>query len=84
MTTHRRWEHALESLLAADTAPRLDLSGLSFIDAYGAAALVATAQRMTSDTTLTLYRPPLCLRRILDMLWPGKLPVITIEDEEAE
>ncbi len=84
LTTHRRWERALESLLAADTSARLDLSGLSFIDAYGAAALVAAAQRMTSDTTLTLYRPPLCLRRILDMLWPGELPVITIEDEEAE
>jgi len=83
LTTHRRWEDALESL-AADMSPRLDLSGLSFIDAYGAAALVAVAQRMTSATTLTLYRPPLCLRRVLDMLWPGELPVITIEDEEAE
>lgn len=83
LATHRKWDSALESLLVNGIPGRLDLSGLSFIDGRGTAALVVVARRMAPDRILTLYRPPLCLRRILELFWPGELLEIKAEDEEA-
>jgi anti-anti-sigma regulatory factor len=83
LSTRRDWDDALAALHDDDTAGRLDLSGLSFIDARGAASLVGAARRMAPTANLTLYRPPLCLRRILDVFWSDEEPVIVIEDEEA-
>lgn len=82
LTTHRDWVSALESLLVDGTPARLDLSGLSFVDARGTVALVAVARRLAPGRTLTLYRPPVCLRRILDLFWSGELIEITSENEE--
>ena len=82
MATHRNWRTAATWLLDTGTHTRLDLSGLTFIDGHGAAVLVTVAQKMAPSRTLTLYRPPLCLRRLLDLFWPDGIQ-ITIEDEEA-
>jgi anti-anti-sigma regulatory factor len=83
VSTRRDWDDALAALHADDAAGRLDLSGLSFIDARGAASLVDAARRMAPTTNLTLYRPPPSLRRILDVFWSDEEPAIVIEDEEA-
>ena len=81
VATRRRWHGTLELLLADGTPGRLDLSGLTFIDGHGTAALVALARRMAPDRRLTLYRPPYCLRRVLDLFW-SDVP-LEIVDEEA-
>ncbi len=83
LATHRSWQRAVTSLLVNGAPARLDLSGLSFVDGHGAAVLVSVAQKMTPGRTLTLYQPPRCLRRLLDLFWSGGHVEIVIVDEEA-
>lgn len=83
LATRDIWSDVLATLHGNDTPGRLDLSGLSFIDVQGAGALVDAARRMAPTKQLTLSRPPLCLRRTLDLFWVSEMPVIVIEDEEA-
>ncbi|MDQ3788862.1 MAG: STAS domain-containing protein [Actinomycetota bacterium] len=80
LATHRNWQSTVRSLLVDDAAARLDLSGLSFIDGHGAAVLMSVAEKMAPQRTLTLYRPPLCLRRLLDLFWSEDHVVIVIEE----
>jgi anti-anti-sigma regulatory factor len=83
LATQDVWSDLLATLHGSDAPARLDLSGLSFIDVQGAGALLAAARRMAPTRQLTLSRPPLCLRRILDLFWVSETPVIVIEEEEA-
>lgn len=83
VATHRGWRSTLELLLVDGIPGRLDLSGLTFIDGHGTAALVGLARRMGPDRRLTLYRPPYCLRRVLDLFWSDVPLEIEDEDEEA-
>ncbi len=83
LANHRSWQRTVSSLLVNGAPTRLDLSGLSFIDGRGAAALVSVAREMAPERTLTLYRPPLCLRRLLDLFWSEDHIKIVIVDEEA-
>jgi anti-anti-sigma regulatory factor len=68
LSTRPAWESALAALSGMGRRPRLELSGLDFIDASGAAALVASAQNL--DGPVLLHRPPRVLTRILEVLWP--------------
>ncbi len=83
LATRDIWSDVLATLHGNDTPGRLDLSGLSFIDVQGVGALVDTARRLAPTKQLTLSRPPLCLRRTLDLFWLSEMPVVVIEDEEA-
>ncbi|WP_165975627.1 STAS domain-containing protein [Actinomadura rubrisoli] len=65
------WESALERL--ADAGPpeiRLELAELETVDAGGAAALVAAADRLDGGGRVVLCDPPRALCRILQVLWP--------------
>ena len=81
--TYSAWDEVLAELPVDGTPVRLDLSGLLFIDARGVAALVAAAHRLPPGIRLRLYRPPWCLRRILDVLW-STATATEIVIEEAE
>lgn len=81
--THRDWQNALTSLLVSGVPARLDLSRLSFVDAHGAAVLMSVARKVAPGRTLTLYQPPPCLLRLLDLFWPEDQVEIVIVDEEA-
>lgn len=81
LATHRSWQRTVTSLLVNGAPARLDLSGLSFVDGHGAAVLMSVSRQLAPDRTLTLYRPPLCLRRLLDLFWSEDH--IVIVDEEA-
>jgi anti-anti-sigma factor len=81
--TSGKWAEVLAALRIDGTPGRLDLSGLSFIDVRGVTSLVETARRLPSGQ-LRLYRPPWCLRRILDAVWMDEMNYIVIEDEVAE
>ena len=83
LATRGVWSDLLATLHGNDAPGRLDLSGLSFIDVQGTGALVDAARRLAPTRQLTLSRPPLCLRRTLDLFWVSETPVIVIEDEEA-
>lgn len=83
LATRDVWADVLAALLGGDTSGRLDLSGLSFIDVQGTVALTDVARRMPPPRNLTLYRPPVSLRRALDLFWSTDTPVIVIEDEEV-
>ena len=83
LATRDVWADVLTALLGDDTSGRLDLSGLSFIDVQGAAALTDVARRIPPPRSLTLYRPPLSLRRALDLFWSSESPAIVIEDGEG-
>lgn len=83
LATRDVWADVLAALLGGDTSGRLDLSGLSFIDVQGTVALTDVARRMPPPRNLTLYRPPVSLRRALDLFWSSETPVIVIEDEEV-
>ncbi|HET6704098.1 MULTISPECIES: STAS domain-containing protein [unclassified Amycolatopsis] len=76
LSTRDIWQRALEVATATDAATRLDLSQLSFIDARGAAMLVAAAP-------LTLAHPPAILRRMLTLLYPAAPAQIVIEELEV-
>jgi anti-anti-sigma factor len=83
VATAGEWAEVLAALQADDVPGRLDLSGLSFIDVRGVAALAEAARRLPSGR-LRLYRPPWCLRRTLDVVWTDEMDFIVIEDEETE
>jgi ABC-type transporter Mla MlaB component len=83
LATREVWADVLAALLGGDTSGRLDLSGLSFIDVQGTVALTDVARRMPPPRNLTLYRPPVSLRRALDLFWSSDTPVIVIEDEDV-
>ncbi|MBA9005274.1 anti-anti-sigma regulatory factor [Actinomadura cellulosilytica] len=55
----------------------LDLSGVTSVDAGGAAVIAALATRLWPDGRLVLHRPPAGLCRILQVLWP-ELPGIEV------
>jgi anti-anti-sigma factor len=82
VSTSDEWAQVLAALRTTDAPGRLDLSGLSFIDVRGVASLVETARRLPSG--LSLYRPPTCLRRTLEVVWTDEMDHVVIEDEEAE
>jgi hypothetical protein len=48
----------------------VELAGLRFIDVAGTSELMAFAQSHPS-VRLILHAPPVSLRRILALLWPG-------------
>ena len=83
LSTRDLWRRALESTTPNDAPARLDLSRLSFIDARGAAKLVAAAQQRPETTPLTLTRPPAVLRRMLTLLFPAKSAKIVFEELEG-
>lgn len=83
LVTRDVWAGVLAALLDDATPARLDLSGLSFIDVQGVTALVDTARQMTATKRVTLYQPPLSLRRTLKLFWSGETPDVLIEEEEA-
>ncbi|WP_207934278.1 STAS domain-containing protein [Actinomadura sp. KC06] len=69
------WTGTLEKLASVKLAVaepdiHLELSGLRMVDAGGAAAVAATAQRLTPRGRVVLHDPPPALCRILDLLWP--------------
>lgn len=80
VATSGEWDRILAAVAAARTPWRLDLTGLSFIDVRSVAALVDTARRLPARP-LTLYRPPWCLRRILDTVWADEPAHLVVEDE---
>jgi anti-anti-sigma regulatory factor len=52
------------------TAVHLELAGLRFIDVAGTSELMAFA-RSHPSLRLVLHAPPVSLRRIIALLWPG-------------
>ncbi|MFE2571501.1 STAS domain-containing protein [Streptomyces mirabilis] len=75
--TRASWDEALQRLARTHTDVSLvDLSGVTFIDVGGAAALAVTAQNLGTGR-IVVERPPPELPRILDMFWPG-LPTIEV------
>ncbi|GGL68418.1 hypothetical protein GCM10010129_09720 [Streptomyces fumigatiscleroticus] len=71
LQTHAIWERVLDrAVREGGTAYCLELSGVTFVDVAGAGALAAAAQRLPAGRRLVLHRPPLALRRVLDMFWP--------------
>lgn len=83
LCTRDTWRSALESATRNGAPGRLDLSQLSFIDAHGAAMLVAAARSRPGPAPLTLIRPPAVLRRMLTLLYPTEPVVNVIEELEA-
>lgn len=80
MTVRAQWESALARLADEDAHElHLDLTGLTFIDVRGTAALVETARTLDRGRQLVLQHPPEILVRILNAMWSGGLPTITIE-----
>lgn len=76
--TRAQWVSALDRVTATATTGtagdgdvHLELSELSFVDAGGAAALAACAQRLGEGRRMVLHDPPPALNRILEILWPG-------------
>ncbi|WP_034384773.1 STAS domain-containing protein [Herbidospora cretacea] len=70
LATRHLWESTLTSLPAQITVVHLELSGLRSVDAGGAAAVAAVAERLAPNGRIILHDPPHALRRILDVLWP--------------
>ncbi|MER5435457.1 hypothetical protein [Streptomyces sp. NPDC002588] len=69
--TRSSWEEALETLASGHTdVSFVELSGLTFIDMGGTAALAVTAQQLGTGR-IVLERPPPELGRVLGIFWPG-------------
>ncbi|MGW0581715.1 STAS domain-containing protein [Streptomyces sp. NPDC002920] len=69
--TRAPWDRALRRLASEHRdVSFVDLSGVTFIDVGGAAALAITAQRLGGGR-IVVDRPPPELPRVLDMFWPG-------------
>ncbi|WUI02780.1 STAS domain-containing protein [Spirillospora sp. NBC_00431] len=64
------WTGTLETLATDEPEIHLEMSGLRMVDVGGAAAVAATAQRLTPRGRVVLHNPPPALCRILDLLWP--------------
>ena len=64
---------------AGATHLRLDLSGLSFLDAGGAAALSQPARE--HGVTLDLVQPQRATRTVLDLLDLNKLPTVRVQED---
>ncbi len=77
MASLARLRAAVAALPAGGDAVHLDLSELFFIDVAGTRELVAIT-RLTPPRRLILHDPPMCLRRILGLLWPGGLVEIRV------
>lgn len=82
-STHDVWRRGLDSATASKAPTRLELSQLSFIDARGAAMLIAAAHRQPGSAPLTLTRPPTVLRRMLTLLGPAESAKFVIGEREA-
>jgi ABC-type transporter Mla MlaB component len=74
--TRVRWETTLAALpgtgdlVVAVPEVHLELAGLVCVDAGGAAAVAAMAERLAPDGRVVLHQPPRALPRILEVLWP--------------
>jgi anti-anti-sigma factor len=80
LTVRAQWESALAALTDESTEDlHVDLTGLTFIDVRGTAALVEMARALDQGQRVVLQHPPGVLIRILETMWPGQLPTITIE-----
>ena len=79
LTVWMQWESALAGLADVGSDIHIDLSGLTFIDVRGTVALVEVSRRLRRKQRMRLYDPPDGLVRILNAMWPGGLPTITIE-----
>jgi anti-anti-sigma factor len=80
MAVRDQWESALARLTDEDAHKvHLDLTELTFIDVRGTMALVETARALDRGRQLVLQHPPEILIRILNTMWSGGLPTITIE-----
>ncbi|HEY0496746.1 MAG TPA: STAS domain-containing protein [Kutzneria sp.] len=80
MAVRDQWESALARLTDEDAHEvHLDLTELTFIDVRGTVALVETARALDRGRQLVLQHPPEILIRILNTMWSGGLPTITIE-----
>ncbi|ALV35865.1 STAS domain-containing protein [Streptomyces sp. CdTB01] len=78
LATLAQWEGAL-SRAAREARPvyRLELSALTFVDVAGTDALAAAAQSLEEGRRIVLQQPPVSLRRLLDLFWPG-IPTIEV------
>ncbi|MFI7503983.1 STAS domain-containing protein [Streptomyces sp. NPDC049687] len=69
--TRSSWTQALEGLASVHTdVSFVELSGLTFIDVGGTAALAVTAQQLGTGR-IVVERPPPELGRMLALFWPG-------------
>ncbi|WP_173097471.1 STAS domain-containing protein [Actinomadura verrucosospora] len=71
LLTRTTWEDALAGLPGGAPRVHLHLAGLTAVDAAGAGAVAAVAQRLEPGGRLFLHDPPPSLGRILQVLWPG-------------
>ncbi|WP_159930613.1 STAS domain-containing protein [Nocardia sputi] len=70
-TTRDDWRSALAELATGDHDVHLDLSELTFIDAYGTSILVETATRSPQARRIVVHRPPAMMLRVLGVFWPS-------------
>ncbi|MFC6882601.1 MULTISPECIES: STAS domain-containing protein [Actinomadura] len=74
ITNRTAWEGTLAELPSTPSDPpvvHLELAELTSVDAGGAAAVAAVAQRLAPEGRVVLHDPPRALTRILEVLWPG-------------
>ncbi|MGK8522845.1 STAS domain-containing protein [Nocardia asteroides] len=71
LTTREAWRSALAELATWDHDVHLDLSELTFIDAYGTSILVAATTRSPQARRIVLHRPPAAILRVLGVFWPS-------------
>lgn len=78
LSTRVTWEAALERLAApGHEVFHVELSAVTFVDVAGASALALTAQSLGAGRRIVVSRPPLTLRRLLELFWPG-LPALEV------
>jgi anti-anti-sigma factor len=81
-SVHLAWVQVLLHAVAQPSGDvHLDMTGLEFIDVRGTALLVQTAMALPNGRRLVLHRPPECLRKILQTIWPDGAPGVRIEEE---
>jgi anti-anti-sigma factor len=83
LVSHTAWEQALRRLAGQAGEVHLDCSGLRFIDAQGTALLVHIASQFAHGQRIVLHDPPPCLKRVLEVLWPAGVPMISIGRDAA-
>lgn len=81
LNSHEDWGRALRQAPLRDGELHLDLTDLAFIDMRGVTVLVDVAQRLPAETRIVVHRPPACLGRMMEVLWPGGVEAITIKGD---
>ncbi|WP_030374216.1 STAS domain-containing protein [Streptomyces rimosus] len=78
LSTRTTWEAALERLAGhGHEVFHVELSAVTFVDVAGASVLAVTAQNLGAGRRIVVDRPPVTLRRLLELFWPG-LPALEV------